>query len=81
MTLQLFHSKFPYIRGKLDFLFYQCTWFVVVYINSGVISELEKLMMGLKRLFKELVQQIVQLFFSEPFTSAKLFLSYTMINV
>jgi hypothetical protein len=25
MTLQLLHSEFPYIRGKLDFLFYQCT--------------------------------------------------------
>ncbi len=57
MTLQLFHSEFPYIRGKLDFLFYQCTWFVVVYINSGVISELEKSMMGLQISFKELVSQ------------------------
>jgi hypothetical protein len=53
MTLQLFHSEFPYLRGKLDFLFYQCTWFVVVYINSGVISELEKSMMGLQIHFKE----------------------------
>ncbi len=25
MTLQLLHSEFPYIWGKLDFLFYQCT--------------------------------------------------------
>ncbi len=24
MTLQLLHSEFPYIWGKLDFLFYQC---------------------------------------------------------
>ena len=24
MTLQLLHSEFPYIRGKFDFLFYQC---------------------------------------------------------
>jgi hypothetical protein len=24
MTLQLLHSKFPYIRGKFDFLFFQC---------------------------------------------------------
>ncbi len=24
MTLQLFHSEFPYIWGKFDFLFYQC---------------------------------------------------------
>jgi hypothetical protein len=24
MTLQLLHSKFPYIWGKFDFLFYQC---------------------------------------------------------
>jgi hypothetical protein len=24
MTLQLLHSEFPYILGKLDFLFYQC---------------------------------------------------------
>jgi hypothetical protein len=27
MTLQLLHSEFPYIRGKFDFLFYQCTTF------------------------------------------------------
>jgi hypothetical protein len=26
MTLQLLHPEFPYIRGKLDFLFYQCNW-------------------------------------------------------
>ncbi len=25
MTLQLLHSEFPYIWGKFDFLFYQCT--------------------------------------------------------
>ncbi len=25
MTLQLLHSEFPYICGKLDFLFDQCT--------------------------------------------------------
>jgi hypothetical protein len=25
MTLQLLHSTFPYIWGKFDFLFYQCT--------------------------------------------------------
>ncbi len=25
MTLQLLHSGFPYIWGKFDFLFYQCT--------------------------------------------------------
>jgi hypothetical protein len=25
MTLQLLHSKFSYIRGKFDFLFYQCS--------------------------------------------------------
>jgi hypothetical protein len=25
MTLELLHSEFPYIRGKFDFLFYQCT--------------------------------------------------------
>jgi hypothetical protein len=25
MTLQLLHSEFPYIRGKFDFLFYQCS--------------------------------------------------------
>ncbi len=25
-TLQLLHSEFPYIRGKFDFLFYQCTY-------------------------------------------------------
>jgi hypothetical protein len=25
MTLQLLHSKYPYIRGKFSFLFYQCT--------------------------------------------------------
>ncbi len=25
MTLQLLHSKFPYIWGKFDFLFYQCS--------------------------------------------------------
>jgi hypothetical protein len=25
MTLQLLHSKFPYIWGKVDFLFYQCS--------------------------------------------------------
>ncbi len=25
MTLQLLHSKFPYIWGKFSFLFYQCT--------------------------------------------------------
>ncbi len=25
MTLQLLHSKFPYIWGKFDFLFYKCT--------------------------------------------------------
>jgi hypothetical protein len=24
MTVQLLHSEFPYIRGKFDFLFYQC---------------------------------------------------------
>jgi hypothetical protein len=24
MTLQLIPSEFPYIRGKFDFLFYQC---------------------------------------------------------
>ncbi len=24
MTMQLFHSEFPYIWGKFDFLFYQC---------------------------------------------------------
>ncbi len=29
MTLQLLHSEFPYIGGKFDFLFYQCTCFVV----------------------------------------------------
>jgi hypothetical protein len=26
MTLQLLHSEFPYIRGKFDFLFYQCIY-------------------------------------------------------
>jgi hypothetical protein len=52
MTLQLFHSEFPYIQGKLDFIFYQCTWFVVVYINSGVISELEKSMLGMQSRLK-----------------------------
>jgi hypothetical protein len=26
MTLQLLHSEFPYIRGKFDFLSYQCTF-------------------------------------------------------
>ncbi len=25
MTLQLLHSEFPYIWGKFDFIFYQCT--------------------------------------------------------
>jgi hypothetical protein len=25
MSLQLLHSEFPYIWGKFDFLFYQCT--------------------------------------------------------
>ncbi len=25
MTLQLLHSEFPYICGKFDFLFYQCS--------------------------------------------------------
>jgi hypothetical protein len=25
MTLQLLHSEFPYILGKFDFLFYQCS--------------------------------------------------------
>jgi hypothetical protein len=25
MTLQRLHSEFPYIRGKFEFLFYQCT--------------------------------------------------------
>jgi hypothetical protein len=25
MTLQLLHSEFPYIWGKISFLFYQCT--------------------------------------------------------
>jgi hypothetical protein len=25
ITLQLLHSEFPYIGGKLDFLFYQCS--------------------------------------------------------
>jgi hypothetical protein len=25
MTLQLLHSEFPYIGGKFDFLFYQCS--------------------------------------------------------
>ncbi len=25
MTLQLLHSEFPSIWGKIDFLFYQCT--------------------------------------------------------
>jgi hypothetical protein len=25
MTLQLLHSEFPYIEGKFDFLFYQCS--------------------------------------------------------
>ena len=26
MTLQLLHSEFPYIRGKFDYLFYQCNY-------------------------------------------------------
>jgi hypothetical protein len=30
MTLKLLHSEFPYIRGKFDFLFYQC-----MYDSSG----------------------------------------------
>jgi hypothetical protein len=26
MTLQLLHSEFPYVWGKFDFLFYQCSF-------------------------------------------------------
>jgi hypothetical protein len=31
MTLQLLHSEFPYILGKFDFLFYQCTVYSKVF--------------------------------------------------
>jgi hypothetical protein len=29
--LQLLHSEFPYMWGKLVFLFYQCTWLDLIY--------------------------------------------------
>ncbi len=34
MTLQLLHSEFPYIWGKFDFLFYQCTMSDALWLNS-----------------------------------------------
>ncbi len=30
MTLQLLHSELPYIWGKFDFLFYQCTIYTII---------------------------------------------------
>jgi hypothetical protein len=34
MTLQLLHSEFPYIRGKFDFLFFQCR---LCLIHAGIL--------------------------------------------
>jgi hypothetical protein len=33
MTLQLLHSEFTYIRGKFDFLFYQCGHWVEIALD------------------------------------------------
>jgi hypothetical protein len=33
MSLQLLHSEFPYIREKLDFLFYQCKYHYCRYVH------------------------------------------------
>ncbi len=39
MTLKLLHSEFPYIWGKLVFLFYQCTWLDLIYTWLDLIEE------------------------------------------
>jgi hypothetical protein len=32
IDVHLLHSGFPYIRGKFDFLFYQCTQYFVLHV-------------------------------------------------
>ncbi len=46
MTLQLLHSEFPYIWGKFDFLFYQCSSY---YFASKKTSQLKRAIRKIER--------------------------------
>jgi hypothetical protein len=74
MTLNLLHSEFPYIRGKFDFLFYQCTVYdklsalVIVSTYSvlltGIGLHLDELFTWAEQVFDELLFVASQLLMS-----------------